>query len=63
MANHLFHEGSNYCIIPKKWRIFTDILDKDKDGQVSQSEITNAVTILEKARIQHHKLNYLRYGQ
>jgi hypothetical protein len=50
LSDHLFNEESPYCIVPKKFRILTKIIDKDGDGVVSDSEINNAITILEKAK-------------
>jgi hypothetical protein len=50
LSDHLFNEESPYCIVPKKYRILTKIIDKDGDGVVSDSEINNAITILEKAK-------------
>ena len=50
LSDHLFNEESPYCIVPKKYRILTKIIDKDGDGIVSDSEINNAIAILEKAK-------------
>jgi len=50
LSDHLFNEESPYCIVPKKYRILTKIIDKDGDGVVSDSEINNAIAILEKAK-------------
>jgi len=50
LSDHLFNEESPYCVVPKKYRILTKIIDKDGDGVVSDSEINNAIAILEKAK-------------
>ena len=61
LANHLLHEKSPYCIIPQKWRQFEEVLDKNTDGRVSQTEISDAIQILEKARRERKKKKFLRY--
>lgn len=50
LSDHLFNEESPYCIVPKKFRILTKIIDSNSDGIVSDSEISNAIAILEKAK-------------
>ena len=50
LSDHLFNEESPYCIVPKKYRILTKIIDTNTDGVVSDSEINNAIAILEKAK-------------
>ena len=60
LTNHLFNEESEYCIIPKKYRKYEHLLDLDKDGNVSQEEITKAQEVLEKARKKEAKREHLR---
>lgn len=50
LSDHLFNEESPYCIVPKKYRILSKIVDTNADGIVSDSEINNAIAILEKAK-------------
>jgi hypothetical protein len=50
LSDHLFNEESPYCIVPKKYRILSKIVDTNSDGIVSDSEINNAIAILEKAK-------------
>ena len=50
LSDHLFNEESPYCIVPKKYRILTKIVDTNSDGVVSDTEINNAIAILEKAK-------------
>ena len=52
LSQHLFHEESTLCILPKKYREFHLLLDTNQDGEVSQQEITDAVNILTKAKAQ-----------
>ena len=55
LSQHLFHEESNLCILPQKYREFHLLLDTNQDGEVSQQEITDAVNILSKAKKQQSK--------
>jgi hypothetical protein len=50
LSDHLFNEESPYCIVPKKLRILAKLVDTNNDGNVSEQEINNAISILEKAR-------------
>ncbi len=61
LSGHLFHEESPYCIIPQKWRHFEEVLDKNKDNRISKEEVNTAIKVLEKARKQNQKKNYMRY--
>ena len=50
LSDHLFNEESPYCLVPKKYRLLHKLVDTNNDGIVSEQEINNAITILEKAR-------------
>tara|TARA_A100001011_G_scaffold383266_1_gene454220 strand:- start:190 stop:606 length:417 start_codon:yes stop_codon:yes gene_type:complete len=50
LTQHLFNEDSRFCILPKKWQEFENVLDLDGDGKVSKDEIAEAIKILEKAK-------------
>jgi hypothetical protein len=56
LSDHLFNEESPYCCVPKKYRILAKILDQNSDGDVSEQEILNAITLLEKAKQNKKKL-------
>ena len=60
LANHLFNEESQFCIIPKKYRKFEHLLDLNKDGEVTQDEIDKATKVLEKARKKEQRREHLR---
>ena len=55
LSDHLFNEESPYCIVPKKFRVLTKIIDTNSDGVVSDNEISNAIAILEKAKKNKNK--------
>lgn len=64
LANHLFNEESNYCIIPKGYRNFKHLLDENGDGIITEEEIQKALEILNKAKKQkrsEENLKYLNY--
>ena len=50
LSDHLFNEESPYCVVPKKYRLLSKIIDTNNDGTVSEQEINNAIVILDKAR-------------
>ena len=50
LANYLFNENSQFCILPKKFREFKDLLDTNNDGKISEKEIKNAIDLLSKAK-------------
>jgi hypothetical protein len=50
LSDHLFNEESPYCVVPKKYRILTKIVDSNNDGTVSEEEVNAAISILEKAK-------------
>jgi hypothetical protein len=50
LSDHLFNEESPYCIVPKKFRVLANVIDTSNDGIISEQEISNAISILERAR-------------
>ena len=57
LSEYLFNEESGYCIVPEKYRILNKIMDTNKDGKVTDSEIKSAIEILEKAKKENHQKN------
>ena len=49
LSDHLFNEDSHFCVVPHNYRVLDKLLDTNKDGIVSEEEITNAIAILDKA--------------
>lgn len=56
LSDHLFNEESPYCCVPHKYRLLGKVLDSDDDGKVSEQEINDAITLLEKARKEKEKM-------
>lgn len=50
LSDYLFNEESTLCVIPHKYRVLHKLIDTNNDGHVSEIEINNAISILEKAR-------------
>jgi len=50
LSEHLFNEESSLCVVPHDYRILHKLIDTNNDGDVSETEITSAIAILEKAK-------------
>ena len=55
LSDHVFNEDSRFCIVPEKYRVLDKIIDTNGDGVISQDEINNAISILEKSRREKNK--------
>lgn len=54
LANFVFNEESKFCILPEKYKQMSKVIDTNKDGIISQSEIDNAIGVLQKAKRQEN---------
>ena len=52
LTQYLFNEESSLCVLPKKFQKLHEVIDSNKDGDVSQTEITEAIAILRRAKEQ-----------
>lgn len=50
LSDHIFNEESAMCIIPHENRILHTLVDENENGKISDNEINNAISILEKAK-------------
>ena len=50
LSDFLFNEESNLCIVPPKYRVLEKLIDTDENGAVSQLELNQAMSVLEKAK-------------
>ena len=59
LSDYVFNEKSKFCMVPKKYQKVYDVIDENKDGVISESEIEKALETLNKAQkdkaIDHHK--------
>ena len=53
LSEFLLNHKSNYCVLPEKYKHLN--VDKNKDGVISDSEIKQAISLLEKAKKQKEK--------
>ncbi len=56
LSEHLFNEESSLCIVPEKYRILHKLIDTNNDGLVSDTEISSAIAVLEKAKREKQRL-------
>ena len=49
-SEYLFNEESSFCIIPEKYRVLEKLMDLNGDGEVTEVELNEAISILEKAK-------------
>lgn len=50
LSDHLFNEESSLCIVPSQYRVLGKLIDSNDDGVVSEIEINQAISVLEKAK-------------
>ena len=55
LSEYLFNEESACCVVPHKYRVLHKLIDKNKDGNVDETEINSAIAILEKAKREEQK--------
>jgi hypothetical protein len=55
LSDHIFNEDSRFCIVPTKYRVLDKLIDTNQDGVISEDEINNAISILEKSRRDKNK--------
>ena len=60
-VDYLLNEESKFCIVPRKYREYENLLDLDGDGEVTQEEIDKASELLRRAREKARKKNLLKH--
>lgn len=66
-SEYLFNEESRFCVVPKKYHVLPSLLiDTNNDGEISETEINDAIAVLEKAKNKKKKEtahnNYLSFN-
>ena len=56
LSDHVFNEESPYCCVPEKYRILSTLINTNKDDEVSEQEINDAIAVLEKAKKEKQKI-------
>ena len=59
LADYLFNENSNMCILPEKYKNIQYLIDTNNDNIITDDEIKRAEDILRTAKIQKNKKNQL----
>jgi hypothetical protein len=60
LSDHIFNEESPYCCVPFKYRILAKIADENNDGNISEQEISQAISILERAKRDKERMNQIQ---
>lgn len=55
LSDHLFNEESQMCIVPHQYRILDKLIDTNQDNKISETEINQALAILEQAKKEREK--------
>lgn len=50
LSDYLFNEESTLCVVPQQYRILNKLIDTNNDGEISETEISEAISVLEKAK-------------
>lgn len=57
LSEYLFNEDSHLCIVPKQYRVLDKLIDTNDDGVVSETEMMQAIQVLEKAKKEKQREN------
>lgn len=57
LSDYLFNEESALCVVPHKYRILHKLIDTNDDGEVSATELAQAMSTLEKAKKEKQRLS------
>ena len=50
LSDYVFNEESSLCVVPHKYRVLHKLVDTNDDGAVTETELSAAVAVLEKAK-------------
>ena len=56
LSDYIFNEESNLCVVPEKHRVLNKLLDTNESGQVSESELNAAISVLEKSKKEKQRM-------
>jgi hypothetical protein len=55
LSEYLFNEESSLCIVPHNYRVLHKLVDTNEDGVVTDTELSAAIAVLEKAKREKHR--------
>ena len=50
LSDYLFNEEHSLCIVPHQYRILNKLIDTNNNEEISETEISEAISVLEKAK-------------
>ena len=50
LSDYLFNEEHSLCIVPQQYRILNKLIDTNNNEEISETEISEAISVLEKAK-------------
>ena len=50
LSEYLFNEESQLCVVPPEYRVLHKLADTNNDGVVTETELSAAMAVLEKAK-------------
>lgn len=56
LSDHLFNEESHLCIVPQEYRVLNKLIDTNEDGIVTETELSAAISVLEKAKREKQRI-------
>ena len=56
LSDHLFNEESHLCIVPNEYRVLNKLIDTNEDAIVSETELSAAIAVLEKAKREKQRM-------
>ena len=56
LSDHLFNEESKLCIVPNEYRVLNKLIDTNEDAIVSETELSAAIAVLEKAKREKQRM-------
>jgi hypothetical protein len=55
LSDHLLNEESKWCVVPDDYKILHKLIDNNNDGIITDTEISSAFAVLEKAKREKEK--------
>ena len=60
LSNYVFNENSKYNLLPKNFNKLENIMDTNKDGELSEEEINKAYDIIKRAKQKENVQNKIK---
>jgi|TARA_Y100000389_G_scaffold116823_1_gene114005 hypothetical protein len=60
LSNYVFNENSKYNLLPKNFNKLENIMDTNKDGELSEEEVNKAYDIIKRAKQKENVQNKIK---